>query len=87
MTATHTLQLSWIGNSGESYVDLVSFSVNGSTVVAMNTSATADGKILFGGPRNSNAFITYTIEQGRCQYKRCLADGYKPVEQLPELVY
>jgi hypothetical protein len=87
MAITHTLRLDWTGNSGESYIDVVSFSVSGTKVTTMSTKANADGKILFGGPRSWNAFTTYTLDQGRRHYKRCLANGYKPVNQAPELTY
>ena len=83
----YTLRLDWTGNSGESYINVVTFSVKGSKVTTMSTSANADGVILRGGPRNWSAFTTYTLEQGRRFYKRCLADGYKPVDQQPELTY
>lgn len=84
---TFTLRLDWTGNSGESYIQVVTFSVSGQKVTTMSTSANADGVILRGGPRSWNAFTTYSLEQGRRFYKRCLADGYKPVDQHPELTY
>jgi hypothetical protein len=84
---THTLRLDWTGNSGEAYIEVVAFAVEGSKVTTMSTSALANGTILSGGPRDWNAFCTYTIEKARRHYKRCLADGYKPVEQAPELRY
>ena len=84
---TYTLRLDWIGNSGESWIDVVTFSVKGSKVTTMSTSANANGVIVSGGPRSWNAFTTYSLEQGRRFYKRCLADGYKPVDQQPELTY
>lgn len=84
---TYTLRLDWTGNSGESYIDVVIFAVSGSKVTTMSASANADGVILRGGPRNWNAFTTYNLEQGRRFYNRCLANGYKPVDQQPELTY
>ena len=83
----HTLQLNWTGNSGEPYINVVSFSVKGSKVTAMSTSANGEGIILSGGPRSWSAFTTYTLQQARQHYKRCIENGYKPVAQAPDLTY
>jgi hypothetical protein len=83
----HTLRLDWIGNSGEAWIDVVTFHVEGSKVTTMSTSANADGKIIRGGPRSWDAFRALSIQQARRMYRNCLNSGYKPVSQAPELTY
>ena len=84
---TFHLRNDWTAPSGDSYIDVISFSVKGSKVTTMSTKANSKGEILLGGPRHWNAFSTMSLEQGRKLYKGCLKRGYKRVEQAPELTY
>jgi len=84
---TFHLRNDWTAPSGDSYVDVISFSIEGSKITTVSTKANSKGKILSGGSRNWNAFQSMSLEQGRKLYKGCLERGYKRVEQAPELTY
>lgn len=83
----HILQQDWVGNSGETWTDIVIFKAvkdPGLEPVVFVSSITADsnGKVLFDHPDKS-----YRIDNGRRHYKWCLDDGYRPVDRLPVLIY
>lgn len=78
---THTLLLEWTGSSGNDYIEVETFFVKEETVVVVSISADSQCKIL------SKASMTYTLNQGRRHYKRCLEEGFKLVDQAPKLSY
>ena len=82
----HALRLDWTGNSGESYIDVINFLVKETTVTTISTSANGNGKIISGGSRDDRR-QTLSLSQARKLYQRCLNEGYKPVDQIPELTH
>jgi hypothetical protein len=83
---THTLRLDWTGNSGKSYIDMISFCVRESGVAIISVSASDSGKIISGGMRNCTEKML-SRQQARGLYKKCLNEGYKVVDQVPDLNY
>ena len=77
----YTLRNEWFGNSGLRWTNLVTFKVTDTCVFVYSQSADGNGRIL------SESSNSYGREQARRHFKRCLADGFKLIDNVPALTY
>lgn len=87
--AQHHIRLDWASMDGErTYTEISTFTpklVNGKPhMVIYSVKLSADGIILWGGPRSWSAHRTLPVEKARKVYRDCLKRGYKSVEAVPQ---